>query len=138
MPLLFTAPKLNEGVVAAAILAAVSPGFQPGGLDVEAMEAGSFLRSWRQDAAGYGRQDARRYGKRVLIAALNSQSRAEFQLSHKCIGRRMRLFVVEMGKTENCKLLGHLFKRKWEMFFQSVSARKSWPRSTRAATKTPS
>jgi hypothetical protein len=62
MPLLFTAPKLNEGVVAAAILAAVSPGFQPGGLDVEAMEAGSFLRSWRQDAAGYGRQDARRYG----------------------------------------------------------------------------
>jgi len=63
MPLLFTAPKLNEGVVAAAILAAVSPDFQPGGLDVEAMEAGSFLRSWRQDAAGYGRQDARRYGK---------------------------------------------------------------------------
>jgi hypothetical protein len=54
---------LNEGVVAAAILAAVSPGFQPGGLDVETMEVGSFLRSWRQDAAGYGRQDARRYGK---------------------------------------------------------------------------
>jgi hypothetical protein len=43
--------------VAAAILAAVSTGFQPGGLMWKrGHDAGSVLWSGRQDAAGYGRQ----------------------------------------------------------------------------------
>ena len=33
-------------------------------------------------------------------------SRSEFQLSHKCVRRRMRRFVVAIGKTDNCRLLG--------------------------------
>jgi len=38
-----------------------------------------------------------------------NHSKAEFQLSHKCAWRMMRLFVVAMGKTENFKLADPVF-----------------------------
>jgi hypothetical protein len=45
-----------------------------------------------------------RAGTGALHSVENSQSRAEFQLSHKCVWRMMRLFVVAMEKIGNCKL----------------------------------
>jgi hypothetical protein len=49
--------SLGHCPVAAAILAAVSPGFQPGGpMRKRSYDVGLVLWSGRQDAAGYGRQ----------------------------------------------------------------------------------
>ncbi|MEI2724322.1 MAG: hypothetical protein V9H26_12555 [Verrucomicrobiota bacterium] len=60
--------KVVTWPVAAGILPAVEPGFQPGGPAWTARRPGKFeaaissrRRSGRQDAALYGRQDARRY-----------------------------------------------------------------------------
>jgi hypothetical protein len=47
-----------------------------------------------------------RAGMVVCTRRRIDNSRVEFQLSHKCVWRMMRLFVMAMGKTENCKLLG--------------------------------
>jgi hypothetical protein len=66
MSLLTSSPakRPHSGIapVAAAILAAVSPGFQPGGLMWKRVYVvGSFCGPGGRDAAGYGRQDACRY-----------------------------------------------------------------------------
>jgi hypothetical protein len=49
---------------------------------------------------------AYRAGTGGLHPVENSHSRAEFQLSHNCVWRRMLLFVAAMGKIENCNWLG--------------------------------
>jgi hypothetical protein len=40
------------------------------------------------------------------FSRLNSHSRAEFQLSHECVWRIIRLFVVAMGKNRKLQIGG--------------------------------